>query len=135
MHSGAHHRPTSSGAWSVLGDIGVLLLELDSFDVLGILDFFLDVLVSLQQLVVFSLSQLQTLVQVGLQFFLQGVHLVLLLLDQFGLGSDDLLVALLHVLLPLSDFKFLGLLLYLMGFGVLLLLGQASLDFLKVQEL
>ena len=60
------------------------LLKLNSLDVLLVLDFFFDVLVSLKKLIVFGLSQLQSLIQVGLELFLEGVHLVLLLPDELG---------------------------------------------------
>ena len=83
-------------------------LELDALNVLLVLDLLLDVLVSLQELVVLGLSQLQPLVQVRLQLLLQSVHLVLLLLDQLGLGSNNLLVAILHVSLALLGLQFLA---------------------------
>lgn len=74
-------------------------LELDTLNVLLVLDLLLNILIALQQLVVFGLSKLEALVQVGLELLLESVHLVLLLLDELGLGSDDLLVSVLHVLL------------------------------------
>ena len=132
-HSRAHHASAGGGAWSGFGHVGILLLELDPLDVLRVFNFLFDVLVSLEQLVVFGLTELETLVKVGLQLLLECVHLILLLLDQLGFSSDDLLVSLLHVLLSFDDFKFLSLLLHLMGLSVFLLLGQRGLDFLEVQ--
>ena len=128
LHPGSHHGPHAGGAGSVLGHVGEGLLELDSLDVLGVLAFLLDVLVSLQQLVVLRLSQLESLVQVGLELLLQGVHLVLLLLDKLGLGSDDFLVSLLHVLLPLDDLELGCLGLDLMGLSISLWLGMISTE-------
>jgi hypothetical protein len=67
---------------------------------------------------VLGLSKLQSLVQVGLELLLEGVHLVLLLLNELGLGSNDLLLSFLHVLLSFLNLKFGCLLLNLMGFGI-----------------
>lgn len=122
LHSGALHSGSHNGAGSSLrselGNIGVLLFKLDSFDILLVLNFLLDVLVSLEELVMFGLSELKSLVEVGFELLLESVHLVLLLLDQFGLGSDDLLCSLLHVLLSFVVFEILRLHLDLMSFGV-----------------
>jgi len=96
----------------------VLFLKLDSLNILLVFNFFFDVLISLEKFVVFSLSQLQSLVQVGLKFLLQSIHLILLLLNELGFSSNDFLVSFLHVLLSLLDLKFLGLLLHLMCFRV-----------------
>jgi len=83
-------------------------LKLDSLNVLLILDFLLDVLVSLKQLVVLCLSELQSLIQIGLKLLLQGVHFILLFLDEFGLGIDDLLLPFLHILLSLLTLQLLA---------------------------
>lgn len=83
-------------------------LELDALNVLLVLNLLLHVLVSLQELVVLSLSELQSLVEVGLELLLQSVHLVLLLLDKLSLSSDDLFVAILHVSLTLLSLQFLA---------------------------
>ena len=83
-------------------------LELDALNVLLVLNLLLHVLVSLQELVVLGLSQLESLVQVRLELLLESVHLVLLLLDELGLGSDNLLVAILHVSLALLSLQLLA---------------------------
>ena len=100
-HSGGHD------ALAALGGLGpsVLVLkgflELDALDVLLVFDFLLDVLVSLEQFVVLGLPQLESLVQVGLQFLLEGVHFVLLLLNKLGLRGNNFLLSLFHVFLTL----------------------------------
>ena len=109
------------------------LLKLNSLDVLLVLDFFFDVLVSLKKLIVFGLSQLQSLVQVGLELFLEGVHLVLLLPDELGLMRNNLLGPLLHILLPLLCLQLLTSNLNLMCLLILLLLCQTLLDVLHVK--
>ena len=91
------------------------LLELDPLNVLLVLDFLLHILVPLQKFVVFSLSELKSLVQVSLQLLLESIHLILLLLDELGLGSNDLLGAFLHVLLSFFVLEFLAPYLNLMG--------------------
>lgn len=83
-------------------------LELDSLDVLLVFDLLLDILVSLEELVVFGLTKLQSLVQVGLEFLLESVHLIIVLLDKFGLGSNDLFVAILQVSLPFLSLELLA---------------------------
>ena len=106
-HAGSHHA-------SLIGSAGssVVVLEstlkLDALDVLLVLNFLLDVLVALQQLVVLGLSELKTLVEVGLKLLFERVHLVLLLLDKFSLGSDNLLMSFLHILLALLSLEFLA---------------------------
>jgi hypothetical protein len=84
---------------------------------------------------VLCLSQLQALVKVGLELLLERIHFVLLLLDELGLGSDDFLVTLLHVLLPLIDLEVLAFALDLVCLGVALLSGEVTLDLLGVEEL
>ena len=107
-HSRGHHTLATSRLRS-----GVMvlerLLELDSLNVLLVLNFLLHILVSLQQFVVLCLTQLQPLVQVRLQFLFQSVHFILLFLDQLGFGSDDLLRSLLHVLFTLLGLQLLAL--------------------------
>ena len=83
----------------------------------------------------FVFSQLQSLVKVALQLLFKSVHFVLLLRDELGLGGDDFLVPLLHVLFSLLDLKFLTHHLHLMGLSVLLLLSETFLNFLLVQKL
>ena len=63
----------------------------------------------------------------------QGMHLVLLLLDQQGLSSNDLLESDLGVLVLLLLLQVADLLLYLMSLCVLLLSCQLVLDALQVQ--
>ena len=133
-HSGCHDTLASSSLWS---RILVLerLLKLNSLDVLLVLNFFFDVLVSLQEFVVFSFSQLQSLVQVCFKLFLKGVHLVLLLLNELWLMCNNLLWPLLHVFFSLLSLKLLASNLNLMSFLILLLLCQTFLDLLHVQKL
>ena len=77
------------------------LFKLGALNVLLVFNFFLYVLISLQQLVVLGLSELQSLVKIGLKLFLEGIHFVLLLIDKLGFGGDDLLGSLIHVLFTL----------------------------------
>lgn len=111
------------------------LLELDPLNVLLVLNFLLHILVPLQKFVVLGLPELKSLVQVGLKLLLECVHLVLLLLDELGLGSNDLLGAFLHVLLPLFGLQFLAPYLNLMCLLILFLLGQIHLDLLHIEQL
>ena len=90
------------------GCAGCGALELDSLDVLLVLNLLLDVLVALKQLVVLGLSELKPLIQVGLELLLERIHLVLLPLDELGLGGNDLLVAALHIRLALNGLQFLA---------------------------
>ena len=92
--------------------------ELDSLDVLLVFDLLLDVLVSLKEFVVLGLTKLQSFVQVSLELLLEGVHLVLLLLNQLGLGGNDLLMSFLEVSLPFLGLKLLASNLDLVGFLV-----------------
>lgn len=66
----------------------------------------------------FELSLLKSLVHGRLNLLSEGRHLVLLLLDELGLSSDNLLVALLHVPLSLLLFHLLSLHLDLMSLSV-----------------
>lgn len=109
------------------------LLVLDSLQVLLVLNFLFNVLVPLKKFIVLVFSQLQPLIKVSLQFLLERIHFILLLLNKLGLGSNDLLVSLLHVLLPLFKLKLLTHHLDLMGLGILLLLSEALLDLLLIQ--
>jgi len=67
------------------GNNFVCALSLDALDVLLVLNLLLDVLVSLEDLVVFDLTHLQSLVHLGLQLLLEGGHFVALLLHKVGL--------------------------------------------------
>ena len=100
-----------------------------------IFNFFLNVLVSLQKFIVFVFSELQSLIEVSFELLLESIHLVLLPLDEFGLGGNNFLVSFLHVLLSFSDFELLTHHLDLMGLSILLLLSEAVLDFLLIQKL
>lgn len=108
--------------------------ELDSFNVLLVLNFLLDVLVTLKKFVMFSFSELQTLIKVGLELLLKGVHLILLLLDKLGFSSDDLLMSILHIFFSFFSFQILASDLDLMSFLILLLLGEVILDLLLVEQ-
>ena len=99
-----------------------------------VLNLLLHVLVSLQKLVVLNLSQSKSLIQVGFKVLLKSRHLVLLLLDELVLSSDDLLLSFLHVLLSLVSLHFVALVLDLMGRSIVFLLGKLSLDLLLVQK-
>ena len=83
----------------------------------------------------FILSELQPLIEISLQLLLECIHLVLLLLDELGFRCDDFLMSFLHVLFSFSDLEFLTHHLNLMSFRVFLLLSEAFLNFLLVEEL
>jgi hypothetical protein len=140
LHPGAHDTSLSGSSWShllnvrLVGPVSMGLLELVHLLLLLVLYFLFDVLVSLEKLVVFDLTQLQSFIEVSFQFFLESVHLVLLLLDELGLGSDDLLMSLLHVLFSLNRLQLLALLLDIMSILILLLLREICLDLLLIQE-
>ena len=106
-HSGAHHALSLSSHWS---RVVVLesFLELDSLNILLVFNFLLYVLVSLEQFVVLSLTQLQSLVQISLKLFLESIHFILLFLDQLSFSSDDLLWSLLHVFFTLFSLQVLA---------------------------
>lgn len=132
-HSRGHYTLSSSSSWP---SVMVLesLLELDSLNILLVLNFFLDVLVSLQQFVMLSLTKLESLIQVCLQFFLQSIHLILLFLDELGLSCNDLFRSFFHVFFPLFSLKFLTPDLDLMGLLILLLFCKIILNLLHVQK-
>ena len=121
FHPEAHDTSLSGSSWShllnvrLVGPVSMGLLELVHLLLLLVLYFLFDVLVSLEKLVVFDLTQLQSFIEFFFQFFLESVHLVLLLLDELGLGSDDLLMSLLHVLFSLNRFQLLKFLLDIMS--------------------
>ena len=66
----------------------------------------------------FIFPLLKSLIHLTLDLLPQGVHLVLLLLDQFGLSCYDLLVAGLQVPISLFLFHLKCFNLYLMCFGI-----------------
>lgn len=55
-----------------------------------------------------SFSKLQPLIEVGLELLFESIHFILLLLDQFGFGSNDLLLSFLHVLFSFFPLQFLA---------------------------
>ena len=116
-------------------DLLISLFELDSLDFLLVFDLFFDVLVSLQKLVVLGFSELQSFIEVALKLLFERVHLILLLLDELGLCSDDLFMSFLHVLFPLLAFQVLAFNLGLMRILIILLFGEVSLYLLFVQKL
>lgn len=87
--AGAHHYRTTGGGVGAGFECAFLL---NALDVLLVLDFFLHVLVSLQDLVVLYFAQLQPFVHAALQFFLEGVHFVGLPRQQVRLARQDFLV-------------------------------------------
>lgn len=123
-HSGAHlgaahHGSACGGTRSHV----VSSVSLDSLKILLVLKFFFHILVSLEKFVMLELSLLESFAHVALDLLLEGRHLILLFLDEFGLSSDDLLMPVLHVLVPLFFLHSLGLHLNLMSLSILLLLG------------
>ncbi len=82
----------------------------------------------------FDLSLFETLVHPRLDLLPQRVHLICLLLNECGLRRNDLLVALLHVSLPLLVLHLLRLYLHLMRLRVLLLARKLPLDRLQIQQ-
>ena len=129
----------SGGTWSRRtlhggDDLLISLFELDSLDFLLVFDLFFDVLVSLKKLVVLGLSELQSFIEVALKLLFERVHLILLLLDELGLCSDDLLMSILHVLFPLLAFQVLAFNLGFMRILIILLFGEISLYLLLVQK-
>ena len=112
-----------------------MLLQLVALKCLLILDLLLRVFVPLQDLVVLLFALLQVLIHLIFESLSERVHLSLLLLHELGLGSQDFLVAVFHVLLSLALFKLIGLLLHLMRVLIILLLGQVRLNFALIQQL
>lgn len=123
---GSHHGG-SAGA-------GEASLDLDALKILLVLELLFHVLVALEQLVVLNLALLESLVHASLNLLAKGVHLVGLFLNQSCLGSNDLLVALLHVAIALLILHLLSLNLDLMSFSILLLSCKLTLNGLKVQK-
>ena len=81
------------------------------------------------------LAFLEVLIHLILKALAKRIHLGLLLLHELGLGGEDLLVAVLHVLLALTLLKLVRLLLHLMRILIVLLLRQVRLNLALVQEL
>ena len=112
-----------------------MLLQLVALERLRVFNLFLGVLVGLQDLVVLLLTLLQILVHLVFELLAQGTHLILLLLHEFSLGCQDLLVSCLHVRVALLLFELVCALLYLMSLLIILLLGQVCLNLAHVQKL
>ena len=112
-----------------------MLLQLVALKRLLVLELLLSILVPLQDLGVFNFTQLQAIVHLAFELLAQGVHLVLLLLHQFGFSRKDLFVAGFHMLLSLLLLHLVGTLLNLMSLLVILLFGQVLLDFAQVKQL
>lgn len=101
--------------------VGALFLA--AFEILLVLNLFFDVLVSLENAVVFDFSLLQPFVHSQLETLLVRSHLVCLFLHEFGFRSQNLLVPQVIVLLSLLFLEFVYAALNLMRFLVVLLLG------------
>ena len=120
LHLGPHHASIGSSrsiTWPSK-DIVHSLLKLNSLKVLLVFDFFFHVLVPLKKLIVLCFSQLQSFIQIGLQFLLKGIHFILLLLYELSFGCYYFLVSIFHVFLSFFDFHFLSLILNLMCIGI-----------------
>ena len=100
-----------------------------------VLNFLLDILVSLQDLVVLNLSFLETLVHPQFKSFLVGCHFVGLLLHQLGLRGEDFLMPHFFVRFTFLSSQLHDTTLNLMSFLIVLLLSQVLLDLLKVEQL
>lgn len=81
-----------------------------------------------------GLTELQSLIEVALKLLFKGIHLVLLLLNQLGLGGDDLFVSQLHVFFSFFYFELLACSLDLMCLSILFLFGEIRLDLLLIQK-
>ena len=95
----------------------------------------LGVFVALENLVVFDFSQFQAFVHAAFELLSEGVHLSLLLLHQLGFGCEDLLVAVLKVLLLLDFLHLVSAELNLVGILIVLLLREGLLDASQVEQL
>ncbi len=74
------------------------------------------------------LPQLEALVHPGLQLLFESVHLVILLLHEFCLRGEDLLVSRLQIVRSLLFLQLVGPHLDLVGVLVILLLSQVGLN-------
>lgn len=113
-HLWSHHNWTLGSAWSQSSNGVVLPFELSQLNSLLVLNLLLDILISLEQFVMLSLSKLQSFVKVSLKLLLKCIHFVLLLLNELSFTRNDFLLSILHVLLSFLDLEFLSLLLDLM---------------------
>jgi len=112
-----------------------VLLKTVTLEGLLVLDLFLRVFVSLQNLVVLLLAFLKELVHLIFELLSKSIHLVLLLLHEFSLCGENLLVSHLHMATALFFFDFVGTLLNLMGLLVIFLLSQVLLNLTHVEKL
>jgi len=128
LAAGAAHHGGGAGA-------GEAPLHLVSLEILLVLKLSLHVLVPLKELVVLDLTLLESLVHPGLDFFAESIHLIGLFLNECGLGSDNLLVAGLHVAVSLLVLHLDRLDLDLVSLRILLLSCELALDGLQVEEL
>lgn len=112
----------SAGAVVVLAVLDILLEGLLALDLL------LNILISLQDLIVLHLAQLKTLVHARLQLLFKCIHLVLLFLHKLSLRSKDLLVARLHIVLAFRLLELVCTHLNLVRVLIVLLFRQVGLD-------
>lgn len=112
----------------------VSFLKLDPFNILLVLNLFFHILVSLEKFIVLGLTELQSLIEVTLKLLFEGIHLVLLLLNQLGLGGNDLFVSQLHVFFSFLYFELLASSLDLMCLSIFFLFGEIRLDLLLIQK-
>lgn len=104
-------------------------------DLLLILDFFLHILVSLQDLVVFELTEFVTFFHTTVQFLAQRIHFLLLLANQISLSSLNLLFDILSILSTFIVLNSIGMLLDLVSFSIILLFGHVFLLLPQIQKL
>lgn len=124
LHFGLHHGGTHSRGHNTLASgrlrsrILILerLLKLDSLDILLIFNFLLHVLVPLQKLIMLCLAQLKSFVQVCFKLFLEGIHFILLLLNELRFMGNNFLGSFFHVFFALFRLQLLALDLNLMCF-------------------
>ena len=126
FHLRSHFRCHHALVWcsrSCLNRVAISFFVLNSFQILLVFNFLFNVLISLQQFIVFLFSDLQSSIQIALELLFQGVHFILLLLNEFGLGGDDFLMSFSHVFFSFLNFQLLANDLNLMSFGIFLLLS------------
>lgn len=121
-HGGAAGLRGAGPLLHIEGTFALLLLN-----ALLVFDLLLDVLVALQDLVVLILANLESLVHLGFQLLLQGLHLLILLHDHVRFTRIHLLLHLLSVLIALLVLERVRLHLDLVGLLVLLLAGGVLL--------
>jgi hypothetical protein len=110
-------------------------LPLVVLNVLLVLNLLLHVLVTLQNLVMLDLAQLQALVHAAFQLLLKRVHFVALLAHQVRLAGQNLLVNVHHELFALLLFQVLGARLHDVSLLIVLLFREVGLDLPQVKEL